>query len=172
MLFIDPTCICYFGCSKMGKRGPKPRFLDVACPNEQCSQFGIAGKGNVTVYGTYQINSGKMRKYVCHICGTRFCDRTNTAFYDLRTRDEKVKQALKMAMRGMSVMGIAEILETKPSTISTWISKAAKHSEKVNDMVMKDVETPKVEMDEAWTFVGKKHFPGKMNTKMREPGSG
>jgi len=103
---------------------------------------------------------------------TRFCDRTNTAFYDLRTRDEKVKQALKMAMRGMSVMGIAEILETKPSTISTWISKAAKHSEKVNDMVMKDVETPKVEMDEAWTFVGKKHFPGKMNTKMREPGSG
>jgi len=113
-----------------------------------------------------------MRKYVCHICGTRFCDRTNTAFYDLRTRDEKVKQALKMAMRGMSVMGIAEILETKPSTISTWISKAAKHSEKVNDMVMKDVETPKVEMDEAWTFVGKKHFPGKMNTKMREPGSG
>ncbi|GAB6267102.1 MAG: hypothetical protein STSR0001_25510 [Methanothrix sp.] len=39
----------------MGKRGPKPRFLDVACPNEQCSQFGITGEGNVTVYGTYQM---------------------------------------------------------------------------------------------------------------------
>jgi transposase-like protein len=156
----------------MGKRGPKPRFLDVVCPNEQCSQFGVAGKGNVTVYGTYQINSGKMRKYICHTCSTRFCDRTNTAFYDLRTRDEKVKQALKMAMRGMSVTGIAEILETKPYTISVWISKAAKHSEKVNEVVLKDVETPKVEMDEAWTFVGKKHCPGKMNTKMREPGSG
>ena len=38
------------GCSKMGKRGPKPRFLDVVCPNEECSLFGIAGKGNVTVY--------------------------------------------------------------------------------------------------------------------------
>ena len=156
----------------MGKRGPKPRFLDVACPNNQCSQFGIAGKGNVTVYGTYQINSGKKRKYICHTCGTRFCDRTNTAFYDLRTRDEKVQQALKMAMRGMSVIGIAEILETKPSTISKWISKAAKHSEKVNEVVLKDVETPKVEMDEAWTFVGKKHCPGKMNTKMKELGSG
>jgi len=34
----------------MGKRGPKPRFLDVACPNEQCSQFGITGEGNVTIY--------------------------------------------------------------------------------------------------------------------------
>jgi len=43
----------------MGKRGPKPKFTDVACPNEQCSQFGITEEGNVTVYGTYQINSGK-----------------------------------------------------------------------------------------------------------------
>ena len=112
----------------MGKRGPKPRFLDVACPNEQCNLFGIAGKGNVTVYGTYTISSGKVRKYVCHTCGTRFCDRTNTAFYDSRTNEEKIKLALKMAMRGMSVLGIAEIVESKPSTVSTWISKAAKHS--------------------------------------------
>jgi transposase-like protein len=154
----------------MGKRGPKPRFLNVACPNERCSLFGIAGKGNVTVYGTYQINSGKIRKYICHTCGTTFCDRTNTAFYDLRTNEEKVKLALKMAMRGMSVLGIAEILETKPSTVSTWISRAAKHSEKVNEVVLKNVETPKVEMDEAWTFVGKKRCPVKTNTK--ELGSG
>jgi len=45
----------------MGKRGPKPKFTDVACPNEQCSQFGITEEGNVTVYGTYQINSGKIK---------------------------------------------------------------------------------------------------------------
>jgi len=64
-----------------------------------------------------------------------------------------------MAMRGMSVLGIAEILESKPSTVSTWISKAAKHSEKVNEVVLKDVETPKVEMDEA--FCGKKTLPRK-----------
>ena len=82
------------GCSKMGKRGPKPRFLDVACPNEQCNLFGIAGKGNVTVYGTYTISSGKVRKYICHTCGTRFCDRTNTAFYDSRTNEEKIGSSL------------------------------------------------------------------------------
>jgi transposase-like protein len=145
----------------MGKRGPKPRFLDVACPNEQCTLFGIAGKGNVTCCGTYRISSGKVRKYICHTCGTMFCDRTNTAFYDLRTNEEKVRLALKMAMRGMSVLGIAETLEVQPSTVSTWISRAAEHSEKVNKVVLKDVETPKVEMDEAWTFVGKKHCPRK-----------
>ena len=91
----------------------------------------------------------------------------------LRTaRNQKIKLALKMAMRGMSVLGIAEIVESKPSTVSTWISKAAKHSEKVNEVVLKDVETPKAEMDETWTFVGKKHYPEKVNTKTRELGSG
>lgn len=156
----------------MGKRGPKPRFLDVACPNEQCTLFGIAGKGNVTCYGTYTTQSGKVRKYICHECSTTFCDRTNTAFYDLRTDEEKVKLALKMAMRGMSTLGIAEILEVQPSTVGTWISRGAKHSKKVNEVVLKDVETPKVEMDELWTFVGKKRCPGKMNSRTLEPGSG
>lgn len=156
----------------MGKRGPKPRFLDVACPNDKCTLFGITGKGNVTVYGTYERSSGKGRKFICHICGTTFCDRTNTPFYDLRTDEEKVKMALKMAMRGMSVLGIAETLEVKPSTASTWVSRAGKHCEKVNKVVLNDVETPKVEMDELWTFVGKKHCPGKMNSKTTGLGSG
>jgi transposase-like protein len=156
----------------MGKRGPKPRFLDVACPNEKCTLFGVAGKGNVTVYGTYERSSGKGRKFVCHSCKTTFCDRTNTPFYDLRTDEDKVKMALKMAMRGMSVLGIAEILEIKPSTASAWISRAGMHCEKVNEVVLKGVETPKVEMDELWTFVEKKRCPGKMNSKTTGLGSG
>lgn len=156
----------------MGKRGPKPRFLDVACPNDKCTLFGITGKGNVTVYGTYERSSGKGRKFICHTCETTFCDRTNTPFYDLRTDEEKVKMALKMAMRGMSVLGIAETLEVKPSTASTWVSRAGMHCEKVNEVVLNDVETPKVEMDELWTFVGKKNCPGKMNSKTTELGSG
>jgi len=156
----------------MGKRGPKPRFLDVACPNEKCTLFGVAGKGNVTVYGTYERSSGKGRKFICHTCETTFCDRTNTPFYDLRTDEEKVKMALKMAMRGMSVLGIAETLEVKPSTASTWVSRAGMHCEKVNKVVLNDVETPKVEMDELWTFVGKKRCPGKMNSKTTGLGSG
>jgi hypothetical protein len=86
----------------------------MACPNEQCTLFGIAGKGNVTSYGTYVIDSGKVRKYICHTCGTRFCDRTNTAFYDQRTSEDKVRLALEMVMKGMSINGIAEVLKSKP----------------------------------------------------------
>jgi len=160
------------GCSKIGARGPKPRFSDVACPNEKCALFGIAGKGNITVYGTYERSSGKGRKFVCHTCGTKFCDRTNTPFYDLRTDEDKVKLALKMAMRGMSILGIAETLEFQPSTVSTWISRSGEHCERVNKVVLKDIETPKVEMDKLWTFVEKKRCPEKMNSKTPGIGSG
>jgi len=156
----------------MGKRGPKPRFNDISCPNEQCSLFGIPGKGNITGNGTYMTNSRRIRKYICHSCGRVFCDRTNTAFYDLRTDEEKIQQALKMSMRGMSVLGIAEVLSVKPSTVSSWISRAADHCEKVNEVVLKEVETPKVEMDELWTFVGEKKCQKKANMRTTEPGSG
>jgi transposase-like protein len=156
----------------MGKRGPKPRFLDVACPNEQCNLFGITGKGNVTCYGTYMIVSGKVRKYICHTCGTRFCDRTNTAFYDLRTNEDKVQLALKMVTKGMSIQGIADVLKSKPSTVRSWISRASDHCEKVNEVVLKDVETQKVEMDELWTFVGEKECRKMANTMTKEHGSG
>lgn len=64
-----------------------------------------------------------------------------------------------MANKGMSIRGIAEVLRSKPSTILNWISKASGHCEKVNEVILKDVETSKVEMDELWTFVGGKRVP-------------
>lgn len=156
----------------MGKRGPKPRFLDVACPNEQCTLFGIAGKGNVACYGTYMTKSGKIRKYICHTCSTRFCDRTNTAFYDLRTSEDKVQLALEMVTKGMSINGIADVLKSKPSTISGWISRGSEHCEKVTNVILRDVETPKVEMDELWTFVGEKRYLKTASMTTKEHGSG
>ena len=123
-------------------------------------------------FSKFMQHSSKGRKFVCHSCTTKFCDRTNTPLYDLRTDEDKVKLALKMSMRGMSILGIAETLEVQPSTVSTWISRAGEHCERVNEVVLKDIETPKVEMDELWTFVEKKRYLEKMNSKTQGIGSG
>jgi transposase-like protein len=156
----------------LGKRGPKPRFIDMACPNEQCALFGLTGKENVTCYGTYMISSGKARKYHCHACGTRFCDRTNTAFYDIRTSEDKVQLALEMVTKGMSIRGTSDVLKSKPSTIRSWISKASDHCRKVNQVTLKDIETPRVEMDELWTVVGEKEFLEMTSMTTKEHGFG
>jgi len=58
----------------------------------------------------------------------------------------------------MSVLAISETLSSKPETITRWVKRSAEHARKVEDAIAKDIETPKVEMDEAWTFVQKKNY--------------
>lgn len=160
------------GNSKLGKRGPKPKFSDVACPNEECEHYGITDQGNVVGNGTYKTKSGRVRKYICRTCGKIFCDRSNTMFYDLRTSEDKIVLALKLVTKGMSQRSIAEVLEVCPQSVSTWISRASDQSEAVSDAYLKDLNVSKVEMDELWTFVGKKESRKIKNLKMTAHGSG
>jgi len=147
-------------------------FLEVACPNEKCEQYGLTGQGNVVGNGTYETKSGRVRKYICRTCGKIFCDRSNTMFYDLRTSEDKVVLALRLIIKGMSQRSTAEVLEVCPKSISTWISRASDQSEAVTATQLKDLKVSKVEMDELWTFVGKKESRKMKNTKTREHGFG
>ena len=139
----------------MEKRGPKPKFTDVACPNEKCQNFDLAGKGNVIANGTYQIKGKRIRKYLCRKCDRVFCDRTNTFFYDMRKEESIILLALKMSIKGMSIEAIADVLEVQPITVSKWISRAAKQCDNIHQEKMKDLNIAKVEMDELWTIIKK-----------------
>jgi transposase-like protein len=147
-------------------------FLEVACPNEECEQYGCTGQGNIVGNGTYETKSGRVRKYICRTCGKVFCDRSNTMFYDLRTSEDKVVLALKLILKGMSQRSIAEVLEVCPKSVSTWLSRASDQSEAIMETKMKDLDVSRVEMDELWTFVGKKESRKTKNTEMMEHGSG
>lgn len=142
----------------MGERGPKSKFVNVACPNKKCDLHSQAAKGNIAGNGTYKTKSGSVRKYICRSCGTVFCDRTNTAFYDIRTDDKTMLLALKLILKGMSLRGIADVLSVKLDTVRRWLASAAQHSDEINKIMMKDLNISKVELDELWTFVQKKEY--------------
>jgi len=155
----------------MGKRGPKPKFAHVVCPNKECKFHGIPGQGKIVGNGTYQTKNGGVRKYICRECGKVFCERTNTFFYNLRKEEFIIQLALKMAMKGMSVEAIADVLEVQPVTVNNWLFRSAKQCELVNEELMKDLNVSKVEMDELWVIIEKKlHREQKM--KMKAPGCG
>jgi transposase-like protein len=156
----------------MGKRGPKPKFVDVACPNDKCNQFGIKGQGNIIGNGTYPTKSGRIRKYICTSCRTIFCERTNTVFYDLRTKEDTVLLALKMLLNGMSLRAVVRILEVSLDTVRRWLARAADQSEEVNEVLLRELEISKVELDELWTVVEKKLHREAITTEMTEHGSG
>ena len=106
----------------MGKRGAKPKFTDVHCPNQDCKFSSIAGKGNIVGSGTYQIKNKRVRKYICHECSRLFNDRTDTFLNNLRKDESVIQLALKMVIKGMSIEAIADLLKVRPATVSNWLS--------------------------------------------------
>lgn len=156
----------------MGVRGPKSGFVDVACPNTCCADYGEIKKGNIVGNGTYKTQNGLVHKFICRTCSKSFTSRSNTILYDLRTDEEIVFLALKMILKGLSLRGTAEILGVKLDTVRRWLRIAAEHSEEINKVLLKDIKVDKVELDELWTFVKKKQFQEwSMNQKTKD-GSG
>ena len=140
----------------MGARGPKSSFTDIACPNKECYHYGKVNQGNIAGNGTKKTKSGLVRNFLCRSCRTSFCQRHGTAFYDLRTPEERVMFAIKMLLRGMSLRGIADVLGVRLDTVRFWLIRCADHAEAVNNQLIKEISVSRVELDELWTFVQKK----------------
>jgi transposase-like protein len=139
----------------MGVRGPKPSFVDVACPNKNCADYGKMEKGNVVGNGTYRIKNGIVHRYICRTCSKSFTSQPKIIFYDLETDEETFFLALKMILKGMSLRGTAEVLGVKLDTVRRWLRIAAENREETNKVLMKEIKVDKVELDELWTFVKK-----------------
>jgi uncharacterized protein YjcR len=63
--------------------------------------------------------------------------------------------ALKMILKGMNITATAENLGVKIDTVCRWLKISAEHCEEVNNVLMKDLDVEKVELDELWTYVKK-----------------
>jgi transposase-like protein len=138
------------------KRGPKPKYLDITCPNPKCKKYGKKGLGNVVSNGTYRTRStGKARLFLCRTCGKAFSSRTGTAFFDLRSPRKKVLMGLRLLAEGLGLRGTSRVLEIKLDTIRRWLATAALHCEQVSDMLVRDLNLSQVQVDELWTFVKK-----------------
>jgi transposase-like protein len=142
----------------MGLRGPKPRISGIACVNEACENFNKPGTGRIVSNGTYHTRSGRVRKLVCRACGAVFCERQGTAFYDIRSPEDRVILALKLILQGLSLRGVSNVLGVKLDTVRQWLTRSARHAEQVNDVLIKEIKVNRVELDELWSFVRKKNF--------------
>lgn len=142
----------------MGRRGPKSRFSNVACPNEKCQNYNKTDTGSIASNGSYATQSGRVRKFICRECGLVFCQRRGTAFYDIRSPEDKVILALKLVLQGMSLRAVSHVLGVKLDTVRFWLTKSAFHAEQVNEALVKEIRVSRIELDELWSFVRKKKF--------------
>jgi hypothetical protein len=73
----------------MGKRGPKPQFINVACPNKDCKLYGLTDQGNVAGNGTY-ISRGKKQDDIFAITAVKHFVTIQTLFIMIFVKMRKI----------------------------------------------------------------------------------
>ena len=133
----------------MGLRGPKQKFLDISCPNEDCEDYGILGHGNVVANGTYQTKSGTVRKYRCKTCGRVFNDRTGTAYEYTHLTREQHNLIMACQANGVGVRRTADIVGCTPRTVLKRTKRGGDHAAKVSaSLESKGVRPEVLQFDE------------------------
>jgi len=91
------------------KRGPKPRYNDIPCPNKGCHLFGRIGDGNITSRGTWINSSGEVVcKFVCTACGRTFNSRTGTVYEGSHLPTDQFDRIVDSLNNGSAIREVAD----------------------------------------------------------------
>ena len=126
------------------------------CPNKNCKCYGQVHQKNISSIATYKTKSGKRRIFKCSVCNESFSETRDTAFFDLKTEEEKVIMALKMILVSVGISGISFVLNVKEDTVLFWLDRAYKKADEINKTLLKEIPVTQVELDEMWSFVRRK----------------
>jgi transposase-like protein len=127
------------------------------CPNEACLDYqklqSNLGKPNV-------IKAGKTRKGVqrfrCKTCGKYFVETTGTIFYRKRTPEDEILETLALLAEGVRISSLTRVKGHKEDTILSWLREAAQHAEALEEVLMKDYQIKRGQLDALWAYVGNK----------------
>lgn len=94
-------------------------------------------------------NKGGNQRHKCQRCNKYFTLEHWPKGYDPQLRE----QALRMYLEGMSLRAIGRVLGVHHQSVANWVKAAA---EQLPEQVTDNTPTQTVEIDELFTFVGKK----------------
>jgi transposase-like protein len=117
-----------------------PSLREPKCP--YCGQTRSVVKAGLN-------NKGGNQRLRCQKCQRYFTQEHWPLGYDPALRE----QALKLYLEGMSLRGIGRVLGVHHQSVANWIKRA---SEALPEQVTDNTPTQTVEIDELFTYVGKK----------------
>ena len=143
------------GCGACGWRA---RWRTSLCVARNGYELRYTIRGNRTVYVIR-----------CRDCRKTFCDRYGTAFYDLKTPEEKVQRAIQQGLEGLCPEAVARVEGVHPTTVGRWIDRSCSQAKAADQEVITGVWTENVELDELYSFAGEKH-PDDQESDLEEIG--
>ncbi len=73
--------------------------------------------------------------------------------YRLKTASDAVKLAVHLAMKGMHIASISEVLEHSEQTITSWLERSGLHSGRLHDQWFRKLVLSHIQVDEIFTRV-------------------
>jgi transposase-like protein/IS1 family transposase len=134
------------------------------CPHCGATAVRLAYHSRYTIRGSRTV-------YVirCRDCRKTFCDRYGTAFYDLKTPEEKVQRSIQQGLEGLCSEAVARVEGVHPTTVGRWIDRACSQAKAADQEVITGVWTENVELDELYSFAGEKR-PDEQEIDLEEIG--
>lgn len=125
---------------------------DVACVNPACRDVGIKGKQNVYVRRT----RNSVRYVRCRTCRKEFSERKGTPLFALRIPQTKAIDTVKHLAEGVGVRATARLIGVSRDTVGRILKRVGTHAKATHDEQVQALDVPEAQMDEMWSFVGKK----------------
>lgn len=138
---------------------------DLCCVNSRCAAYGRRGGGNLVCRKLY---GPERRRFVrCRTCGQEFSERKGTALFGCRLPTDKAVGLLEHLGDGCGVRQTARLTRVTPKTVIRLTRQVGVHAAATHDELARRLTTQEVQLDEKWSFVGKKrsdlrsHRPGR-----------
>lgn len=135
----------------------------------QCPHCGATAE-HLAYHSRYTLRSGQsVFVFRCRQCRKTFCDRYGTAFYDLKTPEDKVQSAIQQGLEGLCPEAVARVEGVHPTTVQRWVERACLQARSADQKVITSVSAENVELDELHSFAGEKH-PDEQESDLEEIG--
>jgi hypothetical protein len=138
------------------KRG-RPKKHDsrgYACMNPACEYYKVTDAAIHALRWDGQRNACEATdQWECGACDSKHTARLGTPLYQLKTASAEVKLAVHMAMKGMNIASISEILEHSESTITRWLERSGHHSGRLHDQWFSNLVVRHIQLDELFSRV-------------------
>jgi len=126
------------------------------CPNEACPDYGKLQTGQQQNIRKFGRTRRGVRRFRCQTCGKTFTETTGTIFFRKRTSEHEILETLALLAEGSRISSLTRAKGFKEDTILAWLREAAHHAEQLEDVLMKDFQVKRGQLDAMWAYVRNK----------------
>ncbi len=130
----------------------------LCCVNSQCPDALKRAEGNLR-FVRWTGKQKDIRFIRCRTCGAEFSERKGTPCFHAILPRQEIDRIVHHLMEGDGIRKTGRLTQHKTETVARYLKKTGMHAKAFHDQKAQHLDVPEVQLDEKWSFVGKKTGP-------------